>query len=224
MLQFSMSVSKVYRAFTLIELVVAIAIIAILAAVVAPKAIRAIERSKVAKAQVDIKSIKTGALAFYADIGLFPGSQWGTMPGDALSPADYGEGFVNGPGVHSGTAVQQAFANQAILNWNGPYLEKWAFTPWGMPYMWDWNNWDSNCNTAACQAGNPWAPDVERILWLDLAHSPGPYNQNQKVPPPSRNLLDFYVDGGDGLNNGTIVQMDNGFYGTSVEAYLVEGY
>jgi hypothetical protein len=97
-------------------------------------------------------------------------------------------------------------------------------TPWGMPYMWDYNNWDSNCNTALCKAGYSNVPDQEHIVWLDLAHSPGPYNKNNKVPNPSRDLLDRQMDGSDGLGNGTIQQMDNGFFGTSIEAFLVEGY
>ena len=212
------------RAFTLIELVIAVAIIGILASVVAPNAFRAIEKAKVVRVIADIRSVKTGAMNFYGDVGLFPGSQWGTMPGDAYSPADYGEGFLNPPGVHSGSPAERALAQQNIANWDGPYLEQWGMTPWGMPYMWDYNDWDSNCNTAACKAGNPWAPDEEHILWLDLAHWPGPYNANNKVPKPSRDLLDSLMDGGVGLKNGTIVEMSTAFFNTSIEAFLVEGY
>jgi prepilin-type N-terminal cleavage/methylation domain-containing protein len=99
------------RAFSLIELTIAIAIISILASVVAPNAFRAIEKAKVARAMADIKAIKVAALAFYRDVGLFPGSQWGVMPpnpttgtlyglavpGDPFSNADYGKGFVDSP-------------------------------------------------------------------------------------------------------------------------------
>jgi general secretion pathway protein G len=202
------------RAFTLIEIMVAISIIAILASVVAPNAFKAVEKAKVSRAIADIKAVKTAALTFYKDVGLFPGSQWGTMPGDALSPADYGEGFVDIPAVHSGSAVERARAQQGIINWDGPYLEKWGFSPWGMPYMWDYNNWDTDGSGLA----------DEHILWLDLAHSPGPYNDKNKVPEVSRVLLDSRMDGGDGFNKGTIREMDSGFYGKSIEAFLIEGF
>ncbi|MDD4907776.1 MAG: prepilin-type N-terminal cleavage/methylation domain-containing protein, partial [Candidatus Omnitrophica bacterium] len=67
--------------FTLIEIVVVIAVIGILAAVIAPNAFKAIEKSKVAKAIEDSKSITKAAMGFRSDTGLWPGSQWGTMPG-----------------------------------------------------------------------------------------------------------------------------------------------
>jgi len=201
------------KGFTLIELIVVIAIIAVLAAIVAPNAFRAIEKAKVAKAEEDVKSIKTAAIAFYDDVGLWPGSQWGQMPGDPLSPAAYGEGFITPPQVHSESAAQQTAANNMLTFWDGPYLEKWSNTPWAMPYMWDYNNWD---------ASGDGIPD-EHVVWLDLAHSPGPYDQNNKVPAPSRDKLDADLDGGDGLNSGMVQEMNNGFYGTSVMVIVAQG-
>ena len=201
------------KSFTLIELVVVIAIIAILAAIIAPNAFRAIEKAKVSRAISDVKAIKTAATSFYNDIGLWPGSQWGTMPGDPLSPAQYGEGFVNAPAVHSGSSAQQAAAANQILFWDGPYLEKWSMTPWAMPYMWDYNNWDASGD------GVPY----EHVVWLDLAHSPGPYNQNNKVPARSRDKIDEILDGGDGLSSGSVQQMSSGFYGTSVMIIAAQG-
>lgn len=201
------------NAFTLIELIVVIAIIAILAAIIAPNAFRAIEKAKVVRAIQDVNAITKAAMAFRADVGLWPGSQWGTMPGDPYSPAPYGEGFVTPPQVHTGTPAEQTRAQTAIANWNGPYLEKWGMTPWGMPYMWDYNNWDASGD------GIP----NEHIVWLDLAQSPGPYNQNQKVPPPSRVQIDRKVDGGDGFNNGNVQVMDTPFYGDSIMVMSHQG-
>lgn len=202
------------KSFTLIELIVVIAIIAILAAIIVPNAFRAIEKAKVAKAESDAESIKTAAIAFYNDIGLWPGSQWGTMPGDPLSPAPYGEGFVNAPQVRSGTAAQRTAAQNMITFWDGPYLEKWSMTSWAMPYMWDYNNWDASGDGIA----------NEHVIWFDLAQAPGPYGANNKVPPRSRNKIDADMDSGDGLNSGMVQEMNNGFYGTSVMIIAFQGY
>ncbi|MCX7927289.1 MAG: prepilin-type N-terminal cleavage/methylation domain-containing protein [Candidatus Omnitrophica bacterium] len=209
------------KAYTLVEIVVTISIILILAAVVLPQAFRAVEKSKVTKAVADIHSIKTAALAFYADVKLWPGSQWGTMPRDPLSPAEYGEGFVTPPRVRSGSSQEQQIAQARIARWNGPYLEKWSFTPWGMPYMWDYNNWDANCNRGCCHTA---FCDMEHILWLDLAHWPGPYDQSQKVPRSARDKLDLIFDSRLNKSEGIICEMDNGFYGNSIMAVVAEGY
>lgn len=199
--------------FTLIELTIAVAIIGLLASVIAPNALQAIEKAKVAKAVKDSQSITKAAMAFRADVGLWPGSQWGVMPADPLSEAQYGEGFCSPPAVHSGTAPQQAVAANAIQHWDGPYLENWVYTPWGMPYMWDYNNWDAT--------GNGRFP--EYIVWFDLAHSPGPYDTNNKVPQSARERLDYIVDSGDGFTTNTIQLMDSGFYGDSIMALVYEG-
>lgn len=204
---------KIIKSFTLVELIVVIAIIAILSAIIAPSAFRAIEKSKVSRTEADIKAIKVSATNFYSDIGLWPGSQWGTMPGDPLSPANYGEGFVTTPQVHSGSASERTAAQRMIQNWDGPYLEKWYMTPWAMPYMWDYNNWDASGD------GIPF----EHVVWLDLAQSPGPYNQNNKVPVRSRDKIDMDLDGGNGLNSGIVQVMNNGFYGTSVMVIVYQG-
>ena len=200
------------RSFTLIELIVVIAIIAVLAAIIAPNAFRAIEKAKVAQVIKSLDAIKVAAITFRTDVGLWPGSQWGIMPGDPLSQARYGEGFVDPPGVYSGSTSEQAAAQKLVRNWNGPYLEKWSRTPWGILYLWDFNNWDAS--------GDGIGP--EHVVWLDFVASPGPYD-NKKVPPSSRDKLDFDIDGGDGLSAGHIQQMDNGFYGISLMVIVQQG-
>jgi len=201
------------KSFTLIELIVVIAIIAILAAIIAPNAFRAIEKAKTARAISDVKTVTKSAMMFQADVGLWPGSQWGIMPDDPLSPAEYGEGFVYEPEVHSGTAAQRAQASDMIEYWDGPYLEKWAMTPWAMPYMWDFNNWDASGDGIK----------YEHIVWLDLAHSPGPYDDNNKVPARAREKIDEVLDGGDGFGTGDVQTMNNGFYGDSIMYMSAQG-
>lgn len=97
------------KGFTLIELIVVIAIIAVLAAIVAPSAFRAIDKGKVSATIGDFKSIKTAAMAYYADTGQWPAN------------CTDGSGFVNNTSAGNG--------------WDGPYLEKWpAKAQWGGSY------------------------------------------------------------------------------------------
>jgi len=105
------------RAFTLIELLVVIAIIAVLAAIVAPNAFRAIEKAKVTATVADVRSIRTGAMAFYADTGQWPAS--GTTTD--MTP----NGFLADPSTSAAP----------VRGWDGPYLEKWPPTAkWGGAY------------------------------------------------------------------------------------------
>ncbi|OPX29968.1 MAG: N-terminal methylation, partial [Candidatus Omnitrophica bacterium 4484_171] len=100
------------KGFTLIELIVVIAIIAVLAAIVAPNAFKAIEKGKISATIGDYKSIKTAAMAYYADTGVWPadGTDKDTDP----------NGFVK---------------DDAASGWDGPYLEKWpARANWGGDY------------------------------------------------------------------------------------------
>jgi general secretion pathway protein G len=206
---------------------VVIAIIGILAGVIIPTAFRAIEKSKIARAVHDVRSIKGAALAFYNDTGLWPGGQWGPMyitgwsdpkfRGDPYSPADQpsGEGFTSRPIVHGGSAAEQAMGNNGLPYWQGPYLDKWSFSPWGWPYMWDVNDWDATHNGVA----------VEHVIWFDLAPHPGPYDLNPKIPQRARDKLDKIFDGSDGLSTGLLQEMmEDPTYGTSVLVVVFEGF
>ncbi|MCF7873836.1 MAG: type II secretion system protein GspG [Candidatus Omnitrophica bacterium] len=118
------------KGFTLIELIVVIAIIAILAAIIAPNAFKAIEKAKVSASVGDYKSLKTGAMSFYADTGTWPDQE------------DDGTGFVNN--------------DNNVTGWDGPYLEKWPNkASWGGDYAWcvvtdsddgDCVAWDNDAN------------------------------------------------------------------------------
>lgn len=100
------------KGFTLVELLVVIAIIGVLAAIIAPNAFRAIEKSKVAAAISDYKTIKTAVLNHYADTGRWPKNA--------------------GAGDDPNLMVNK---DRGVNNWNGPYLVAWkAEHPWGGDY------------------------------------------------------------------------------------------
>ncbi len=115
------------KGFTLIELIVVIAIIAILAAVIVPNAFKAIEKAKMARATGDIRSIKSAALGYNADTGLWP------LLGLGGAVRASGKGFV----------TNDDGAGNPVPGWYGPYLEKWFVNPWGAAggfgnkYYWD---------------------------------------------------------------------------------------
>ncbi|MDD5347580.1 MAG: prepilin-type N-terminal cleavage/methylation domain-containing protein [Candidatus Omnitrophica bacterium] len=95
------------KGFTLIELIVVIAIIAILAAVVAPSAFKTVEKAKFSGTVADWKSIKTAIMAYYSDVGSWPGNCTGSACGST------GDLF-----------------NTSVAGWDGPYLEKWPMGQW----------------------------------------------------------------------------------------------
>src|SRR5699024_6398288 len=60
------------KGFTLVELLVVIAIIGILAVVAVPALFKNIEKGKVAELESDISAIRSAALSYYADKGIYP--------------------------------------------------------------------------------------------------------------------------------------------------------
>ncbi|KAJ51629.1 general secretion pathway protein G [Clostridium tetanomorphum] len=130
-------IEKIKRGFTLVELLVVIAIIAILAAIIAPNAFKAIEKSKVSRTLSDMKSFKTAALQFYADVGFFPA--------DVSNGIDPGLGSnsvydIPETGYNFGTSVYDKNYIQIVKErWKGPYLDfpLSKKTAWGGEYDYD---------------------------------------------------------------------------------------
>jgi len=128
--------------FTLIELIVVIAIIAILAAIIAPNAFRAIEKAKISASIEDYRSIKTAAMAYYADTGTWP----------ALDTTPPAAGFVTTDGR---------------AGWDGPYLEKWPpQAKWGGVYHW------CVVTSAASGACEAWDSDAAQERYVRITSVP----------------------------------------------------
>lgn len=200
--------------FTLFEILVAALITSVFLGILGMHMFKMVEKSKVARAIADINAIKHAAIEFTNDIGFWPGSQWGDMShaGDHFSPAAYGEGFVTTTTVKDGDTDAQ----KRLIYWNGPYLEKWSNTPWAMPYMWDLN-YPIDANNDGIT--------YEHVVWLDLAHSPGPYDQNPKIPKRAHERIKLVIDGNLLYKQGGMVEMmdDNPKYGTATEVIVFQG-
>lgn len=128
------------KGFTLVELIVVIAIIAVLAAIIAPNAFKAVEKAKVSGEIEDYRSIKTAAMAYYADTG--------TWPAQCVAPP-CNAGFVTDP---------------PVTGWDGPYLEKWPATAkWGGDVQW------CLVTTAANGICEAWDGDIaqERVVRIE---------------------------------------------------------
>ena len=115
------------RAFTLIELIVVIAVIGILAAIIIPNGFRVIEKSKIARAVEDIRTIRAASMGYYVDTGTWP------LLGIGDARRASGLGFLSD---NDGNG-------NPVWGWNGPYIDKWPNNPWGVSggfanqYYWD---------------------------------------------------------------------------------------
>ncbi len=130
------------KGFTLIELIVVIAIIAILAAIVAPNAFKAVEKAKISGSIEDFRSIKTGAMAYYSDVGTWPSNC--TTPSACANTA----GFVSQP--------------TNVTGWDGPYLEKWPQT----------SKWGGNYTFTRNDAGTLWNATAAGERYVNITNAP----------------------------------------------------
>lgn len=99
------------RAFTLIELLIVVAIIGILAAIAVPNFLEAQTRSKVARAQSELRTLVTGLEAYHVDNNAYP-YVTDDDSGEWLMPAGYPVNRT-GPG---GLTTPVAYISAAIFD------------------------------------------------------------------------------------------------------------
>ena len=101
------------KGFTLIEILLVVVIIGALASMVIPRLSGRSEKAKATIAHVDIDANISSALKLYElDNGMFPTTDQGL---EAL--------------------LRRPASGPTSTNWNGPYLEKEPFDPWGRRYQ-----------------------------------------------------------------------------------------
>lgn len=99
--------------FTLVEILLVVVIVGALAAMVVPRLVGRSEKAKIAIAKADIESHLATALKLYElDNGNFPTTSQGLM-----------------------ALLDKPTSSPVPSNWNGPYLEREPFDPWGRSYM-----------------------------------------------------------------------------------------
>jgi general secretion pathway protein G len=167
------------RGFTLVELIVVIAIIALLSAIVAPNAFHAIEKSKIAKMALDLKTLKTSWLALYSDTGRFPNE------GQYVAA-----GYPNTP--NPGVLIPNTDIARNVLNlpgWNGPYLQGRAVSPWVAPYRYD---------NEAGGIGTCYNPQTgaNPYTGVNVGLNEGEFSASQQTLIPK---IDRIIDDGDGV-------------------------
>ncbi len=188
------------KAFTLIELLIVVAIIAILAAIAIPNFLEAQVRSKVARAQSDLRQIDTAVKAYYVDWNSYPtGVSWsaastrmeyrpGPMWRQLSTPVAYltsafRDAFVN-YGTHS-SSVQAGDGDlldpfyQCAAGYLGPWIDRnQPMSEWmGMSYGPD-NADDTNLNSQYpyTRDAMPYDPTNGTVSWGDI------YRHAGKVP------------------------------------------
>lgn len=132
---------KIKKSFTLIELLVVITVVALLAAVITPNAVKTLAKSKITKLHEDLRVLRSGWLALYADTAMFP-LETEYAASDSLEP-----GLL----IDETDLFSDVTGNE---NWDGPYFQGNISSPWKAKYRYDNDLADGVYNQRTGE--NPW--------------------------------------------------------------------
>ncbi|MEW6455351.1 MAG: prepilin-type N-terminal cleavage/methylation domain-containing protein [Acidobacteriota bacterium] len=141
------------KGFTLIEMIVVLAVVAILAAILTPVIFRNIEEARVTRTTSEAKTIASGIVSFYKDVGIWPAdknankrleestdytilyTQEGTVP-----TTTYTEWTTGAPGGGADSFDNHlrtnaaGYATTGKRAWRGPYVTQLTEDQWGYKY------------------------------------------------------------------------------------------
>ena len=120
---------KRQEGFTLIELMITIAIIGILSAIAIPNFLSYREKSKIARAQSELKTIQMAIMDLALDTNMWPNNN---LAGIFDPDCDNGE-IDDLTDPDAGLVA----TNGDFPDWSGPYLDEIPKDPWGKDYWFD---------------------------------------------------------------------------------------
>ncbi|MEX0931815.1 MAG: prepilin-type N-terminal cleavage/methylation domain-containing protein [Candidatus Paceibacterota bacterium] len=129
-----------HRGFTLVEILITIAIIGILSSIILVNVTSARERAMIAKAELEIRSLRNSVLLLSDDTRLWPGGQ----DIDVVACSGTGNEVMD---LSTGSAGILSNDGTFGSTWNGPYAQEVPTDPWGRNYFFD---------TDYSMGGNSW--------------------------------------------------------------------
>ena len=130
-LKYTSNMRKNTKAFTLIELLIVVAIIAILAAIAVPNFLEAQTRSKVSRAQADLRTIATALETYRVDSNAYPPLVNSMGTSKLTTPIAYISSLLRDP--FAGKSFEGDYYYEPKLKENADY---WAFYYNNPNYMW----------------------------------------------------------------------------------------
>ena len=171
------------------ELLIVIAIIGVLASIVLVVMNQARGDAKYAKAQQDLRTLRTAMELLLDDTGKWPN---GCIPDQTDNPEvlldNSAAGLVEAPPVGS-VGVGCQWTAQEVASWDGPYVrESKLIDPWGNPYQFDP---DYHCEIARSVGGIPslGCDGVDDIVAALNSHGPNGVQQDGSSDYDSDNVV-----------------------------------
>jgi len=137
-----MKIIKKFRedGFTLIELLFVISIISLLASIVLASLNTAREKAQVARAQTDLKNIRSAIALLASDTGKWPnGCPIGQIVAGSTNEVALDQpagALIVSPVVADTNLPECSWTASEVSTWNGPYISS-AKDPWGNSYWFD---------------------------------------------------------------------------------------